>query len=476
MNDSRGMPETMPKTSNSTIPAWRLIFAKELHDLWIGGKALILLLLYTVMLSVTTFVMATNSELSLIPANEMVNETLKDAMAVALLIGLIIGADSLSGERERATLETLLLTPISRRQLVVGKFLAALSPWPAALVVTLPYLAVLSQGDRVLGPAIIYGTLLGTVLAVAYTALGVVISFICNSNRASFFISLGIYITLLVPSQLPGSVQAGPMGQFLQWINPLQAVDNFLEKILINNRQLDERWHWLTTPVLFAAITLVLAFVILGPALRLEGGKAIRRVRRSMTRVAGFILGVLLIGNLLVPAAVPVRAFGGGESDAPQPRLSISVNLDYKEARAGEHFGFTTDVNNMDTEPSSALIVAMNIINLDAEGEVVDPEDWSPQRTQYIESLDPGEKASLSWEIAAILDGDYMVYMVLIPSPEKPTETTHPVASPGIHLTVTPFSRLNPGGVLPFVIGGPLAMLALTYFVYRKRNRGREGA
>jgi hypothetical protein len=49
--------------------------------------------------------------------------------------------------------------------------------------------------------------------------------------------------------------------------------------------------------------------------------------------------------------------------------------------------------------------------------------------------------------------------------------TTHPVASPGIHLTVTPFTKLNPRGVLPIAIGGPILLLVIIYFVNRRRNQ-----
>jgi hypothetical protein len=113
----------------------------------------------------------------------------------------------------------------------------------------------------------------------------------------------------------------------------------------------------------------------------------------------------------------------------------------------------------------------MNIINLDKQGDVVDPEDWSPQRTQYLENLAPGESATLSWIINTILDGDYMVYMVVIPEPSATEATSLPVASPGIHLTVTPFTRLNPGGVLPYAIGGPILLGLGIYLVYRLRRR-----
>jgi len=102
---------------------------------------------------------------------------------------------------------------------------------------------------------------------------------------------------------------------------------------------------------------------------------------------------------------------------------------------------------------------------------VVDPEDWSPQRTQYTEQLPAGGSATLSWRINAILDGDYMVYMVVIPQPAGREATSHPVASSGIHLTVTPFTRLNPGGVVPYAVGVPLALVLGMALVFRRRRR-----
>lgn len=113
----------------------------------------------------------------------------------------------------------------------------------------------------------------------------------------------------------------------------------------------------------------------------------------------------------------------------------------------------------------------MNVINLDTKEEVVNPEDWLPQRTQYMDSLVAGQSATQHWIINTILDGNYMVYMVLIPRPERQEATTQPVATSGIHLTVTPFTRLNPGGVLPYAIGIPLLVVIATVVLYRMRSR-----
>lgn len=445
-------------------PAWWLIFTRELSDLWIGGKALILILIYSAILGAMAYLLASNSELSLIPPKEMVYETLKNAMAVSLFICLVIGADSISGERERATLEGMLLTPASRRQIVVGKFLAGITPWFAAMIIVIPFMHLLSQGDEILWPAVFWGALLGSVLAPAYLGLGMLISFFSASNKTSYFVSLGMYILFLVPAQLPGRAQTGAAGQFVQWVNPVAAVNHFLSKHLVNYRTVAEFANWLISPVVFCLIVLTLLFLVAAPGLRFEPGRSFKlRKPRAAATVA-----LLLIATLIaILAATP--AFARQEPVA-QP-LQVDINLDAVTVKTSDEVQFMTRVTNNDTVDSPPLIVAMNIINLDSQGDVVDPEDWSPQRTQYVQPLGPGKASDQNWIINTILDGDYMVYMVVIPEPESSETTSQPVASQGIHLTVTPFTRINPLGVLPYAIGIPLLVLIGVIIVFRARRK-----
>jgi ABC-2 type transport system permease protein len=270
LSDSHNPYRDRAARPGAVAPAWWLVCSRELTDLWIGGKALILLLVYTVLLGLISFVVAINHELDLIPPKELVFLTLQIAIAAGAFLGLIIGADSLSGERERATLEPLLLTPVSRRQIVVGKFLAGISPWPLVLLITVPYLAVLAQGDEVLGPALFWGLSLGSVMAVAYTGLGMVVSFWCTTNRTSLFVSLTLYLLTFLPTQLPGQAQKGLVGKLVQRANPMEATNEFLEKILVNNRTLAEFRSWLVSPIVVAAALLGLLLLYAGPRLRLE--------------------------------------------------------------------------------------------------------------------------------------------------------------------------------------------------------------
>jgi ABC-type transport system involved in multi-copper enzyme maturation permease subunit len=445
---------------HSTLPAWWLVFTQELSDLWIGGKALNLIFIYTLVLAVMVYLYAFNTELSLTPPKEAVYELLKNAMAVSIFIGLIIGSDTLSGDRERNTLESLLLTPVSRRQIVVGKFLMGISAWPVTYVLAIPFMNVLSQGDEVLLPAIFWGFLIGTILVMAFTALGMLASFWSGSNRVSYFTSLGVYILLLIPAELPGS-SIGAAGQFLQWINPIASAYHFLSKHLVNYEALSLLWSWLVSPTVFALLLLGLLFLYASPSLRLEPGKTASRWSRKLEQVIGGM--ALLILVLSIPST-PALA----QSQASD--LQISIDRSTALVKTGDKVEYNTTVSNHGSQTSPPLIIAMNIVNLDEMGDTVDPEDWAPKRTQYIQSLPPGETTSLHWIINTILDGNYMVYMVLIPAPANNDSTSQAVATSGIHLTIHPFTRLNPGGVLPYAIGAPLIVLVLILFVHRRRN------
>jgi ABC-2 type transport system permease protein len=441
------------------------VFRREARDLWIGGKALNLTIAYTVLLGAYSYWLAYDSSVSVIPPKEMVFELMKVVMVVAIFMGLIIGADTLSGERERTTLEALLLTPTSRRAMVVGKFFAAASIWPVAFAVTVPYARLLSQGDEVFGQALMWAAILGTVLAPAFTALGMVVSFWCNSNKSSMFVSLGMYLIFLLPTQLPGNAQGGTMGLIFQALNPMAGARHFMAGMLVNNRTPAEYAWFLWSGVAFFIAVFVVLFWYAAPTLGLEGGRAARWPK------AGAAAAAMLACLFALARPTAVQAQEPPAPAAATTPLHVAIDKADTVLRAGTPLLFGTTLTNTGQEASPAVILAMNIINLNKTGDVVDPEDWSPQRTQYVEPLAPGQSAELSWRVNAILDGDFMVYMVAIPAPAGQDATSHPVASSGIHLTVTPYTKLNPGGVLPYAIGGPAVLGLLIFMVYRHRRR-----
>ena len=461
------------RTARRAAPVWWLVFCREFVDLWTGGRVLVLLVLFSLIMSVTSVLRQLESQLSLIPPVEMVFLTVLSSITFGLFVGLVIAADSFSGERERATLEPLLLTPVRPRQLVVGKFLAALTPWPLTLLISVPYVWVLGQGDDSIPEALLLGAMLGGLMSIAFTGLAMVISIWSRSNRTSLFASLLVYLIFLIPTQWPGSAQKGDLGYLVQQLNPLQASSEFLEKVVVNNRTVAEKMPYLMAAIYAAGGVLLVLMLVAAPRLRLD----VEASRPGRSRWHRGARSEALAGPALVLALLSVPALGLGTAAAAAPSasggasgLSITTDLAYKTVNAGQSIKFTTVVKNTGSTTSAASNVAMNIIKT-GEGEPVDPEDWSPERTQGVDPLEAGESDAQQWTVNAILKGDYMIYLTVIPEPAGADATTYPVSSPGIHLTVKAFEKSNPGGVLPVAIVTPLAMAAIAMVPWWRRRR-----
>ena len=479
MSATRELSVDYGTSRRSATPVWWLVCKREFVDLWTGGRVLVLLILFALVMSVTSVLRQLESQLSIIPPVEMVFLTILSSITFGLFVGLVIAADSFSGERERATLEPLLLTPARPRQIVLGKFLAALSPWPVTLLLSIPYVWVLGQGDDSIVEGLLLGTLLGGLLSIAFTGMAMVVSIWSRSNRVSLFASLLVYLIFLIPTQFPGSAQKGDLGYLVQQLNPLQASSEFLEKVLVNNRTVAEKMPYLMAAIYAAGGVLVVLFLISAPRLRLDV-EASRGVRTGwgQPREVGVLAGPALALAFLAPTAMLATpaALAAPAAATSGNTVQITTDLAYKTVNAGDTVKFSTVVKNTGTSASAPANVAMNIIKT-GEGEPVDPEDWSPERTQGVDPLDPGESDEQPWTVNASLEGAYMIYLTVIPDPSGPDATSNPVSSPGIHLTVKAFAESNPGNVLPVAIATPLAMgfIALIPWWRRRRSTGGDG-
>jgi ABC-type transport system involved in cytochrome c biogenesis permease component len=453
------------RASDSVVPTWKLVLKRELSDLWIGGKAFNLLIFYSILLGLMLYTYSFNPELSIMPPQEAVYELLKNSIAFSIFVGLIIGADSISGERDRSTLESLLLTPVNRHHIIVAKLLAGISPWPAAYLIVLPFLYLLAQGNEVLGPAMFWGAITGTVLVLGYTGLGMFVSLWSGSNKISYFVSLSIYALHLVPEELTGD-GVDIAGEILEWLNPVSAVNYFLSKHLVYDRSVADYWHWLISAILLASITIALLLRFAESRLRFETGLR-GKIRSAFWKAIGlaFIL-VLCVAPLAVSTGHALHSDQTQEQD-----LAISMDSKFKHVKMGDLVEFHTVVSNNGLQSSLPLIVALNVVNLKETGESVDVEEWAPERAKYIGSLAPDEAIKLNWFVTPGLHGNYMVYVVLIPQPASADVMTFPVASSSLYLTVEPTVRLQPRAILPFAFGVPMILLVITFAVYHRRRQ-----
>jgi ABC-2 type transport system permease protein len=244
-------------------PGWAVVLGQELRDLWLGGRGLLLSVAFSLLLSVIAYLVATNTALNFLEHRESVNLVLQVAIAVGGLLTLLAAADAVSGERERGTLESVLLSPVARSQIAIGKVLAPLSLWLAACAITVPYAWFLGRGVGIVGDALVTGAVVGTLLALFLASVGLIVSIFAGSNRVSLSLSLFFLLALFAPTQLPSNAQQGWAGDLLLRVNPLTAGEHYVGKILVSGHAWGEDLSWLVSP-LVAAVVFPVAAVVLG--------------------------------------------------------------------------------------------------------------------------------------------------------------------------------------------------------------------
>jgi ABC-2 type transport system permease protein len=243
-----------------------IVARQEVRDHWLGGRALGLLFAFSLLLGAMTYLTATNSLLNFLEQRESVNLTLQVAVAVGALLVLLTTADAFSG-----TLESLLLAPARRVDLVVGKGLAALTIWPAAFLVSIPYIWFLARGVGIVGVALAGGFLVGSLLALFLAGLGLFISSLSGSNRVSLSVSLFLLLALFAPTQLPSGAQQGWAGDLFIRIDPFSSGLHYLGKIVVDGHGAGQDASWLVSPVV-AAVAAVLLGLGASRFVTLRGG------------------------------------------------------------------------------------------------------------------------------------------------------------------------------------------------------------
>jgi len=250
---------------------WLVVAEQECRDLWTSGRGLVLLFLFSVLLSAVTYLTSTNQALNFLEQRESVNLVLQFAVAVGVLATLVVSADGISGERERGTLETLLVTPVPRRSIIAGKLIAALSLWFATCLVSIPYVWVLARGVGILGQALALGLCVGTLVALGLGCIGLLISAVCNSNKTSIAASIFLLLILFAPTQLPSGLPQGWFFEVLLRANPVASGLAYISSMLVEGHSWTQDLSFLITPLLTA--------IIAGGALILAGTRLVRLTR-----------------------------------------------------------------------------------------------------------------------------------------------------------------------------------------------------
>jgi ABC-2 type transport system permease protein len=252
-------------------PAWKVIATRETADLWLSPKGLTVLLAFTLALSMLSYLASADAVINLLDARESVGVVVKTAIGLGTLTALVVSADAISGERERGTLEALLVTPVTRRHVVIGKLLGATTMWVAALLVSLPFVVVMADGPGVVADAVGVLLVAGGLVSAALTALGLAVSAVSLSNRVSLAASIAVLLLLAAPSQLPAIKSSGALAALFVKANPVSAGLTLADNVLVKQQAWGEQWAYLFSPAIAAVVLTAVAVAAAG---RLELGSS----------------------------------------------------------------------------------------------------------------------------------------------------------------------------------------------------------
>lgn len=181
-------------------------------------------------------------------------------------------------------------------------------------------------------------------------------------------------------------------------------------------------------------------------------------------RRAARLLGAALL--VLVPG---VAAPAGAAASQASGEWNLTVELDKSTATAGpgDRLEFVSTITNSGDEPQRDLVAHLNILTTDPDV-YVDPEDWSPRRTQYVDELGAGEETALSWDVQAVTSGPLILFVSVTGTGSDQVTSSGP-----LDMTVGGQRVVDATQVAPLVVWVPAAVLALVAATLVRRRRHR---
>lgn len=233
-----------------------LIARKESGELLKSGRGLAWLLALSVILSVLSLLLVSNTELSLLDNAQVVYMVMGTITALGALLAVVLGSDAVAGEKERGSLVPLLLAPLSTSDIVFGKMGGQVVAWGVTYLLSLPYLWAVGSSGQNLVQAIAYLALLGTpvVLGFGFYALGLSARF--GSVRAALITALITLMLLASPLLLGPGLRQSVIGKVFDAVNPFSAALNGFDSVVIDSQPLSMQLGRFSVTLIWLVLTL----------------------------------------------------------------------------------------------------------------------------------------------------------------------------------------------------------------------------
>jgi ABC-2 type transport system permease protein len=234
------------------------IWGKELRERLHTWKGTVWLILASLIFSLTSYLLLTNKELSLLDQTELLWLLGKIIVTVSLAIVVIDASLIINAELERETAESLFLTPLTLGGFLTGKFLAVMSLWLALYLVAVPYMIVTSAGTNVTRAFLFYVGLLGSLGIAGVVLMLFALSLVFRSSRNTLTTGFVLLLAMAAPALFSSTLKNNTVAQAFGRVNPLDNIFSALDNVLVDyQRSLGENARFLWPLLLFLALTLL---------------------------------------------------------------------------------------------------------------------------------------------------------------------------------------------------------------------------
>lgn len=236
-----------------------LIARKEAGELLLSLRGLTWLMAMTGALSVFGLLLVSDTELSLLDNAQVVYDMAGIVTALGGLLALVVGIDSVAGERERGSLIPLLLTPASRDAILAGKLGGVAIAWAVMFALALPYLwAVGSTGQNPWDGMLVLAVL-GSPVVLGFGFFGIGLGARLASVRAGLLTGLIALVLSAGPLLLGPSLRQSAIGRAFDAVNPFSAAVNAYDAVIIDSQAVFAQWPHVAVAAVWLAFTFWLA-------------------------------------------------------------------------------------------------------------------------------------------------------------------------------------------------------------------------
>jgi ABC-2 type transport system permease protein len=235
----------------------KYIVKKELKESFFANKGIWMIVAVSVIMSSLCFVFVNIKEGSVLAQNDILQYAIKVSMFLTLIVSIVLGSSSFISEREENTLEGLLLTPISKLNLTLAKYISVIIIGIILYLVCIPYLIAIAVGSNMIISSILLMLFIGILLLISFVAISIAISILMKSSKSSIISSIIILLIIAVPAFLKSLLKASTVGMLVMKTNPVSCGFNMMSKILTEQVSIFTLWNLIIPLIAFAIISIL---------------------------------------------------------------------------------------------------------------------------------------------------------------------------------------------------------------------------